>query len=74
MTLEALIASIAPLDQRAMAAARRRQARLTKPPGSLGRLEELSVQMAGIIGDERPILGKGWSSWRPPTTGSLPKG
>ena len=58
MTLEALIASIAPLDQRAMAAARRRQARLTKPPGSLGRLEELSVQMAGIIGDERPILGK----------------
>lgn len=31
-----------------MEAARRRQAQLAKPPGSLGRLEELSIQLAGI--------------------------
>ena len=33
-----------------MDAARRRQAELAKPPGSLGRLEELSIQLAGITG------------------------
>ena len=37
-------------NEAAMDAARRRQARLAKPPGSLGRLEELSVQLAGITG------------------------
>ena len=41
---------IEPLDRDAMAAARERQAQLAKPPGSLGRLEELSVQLAGITG------------------------
>lgn len=35
-------------------AARERQARLTKPPGSLGRLEELGVQLAAITGQVRP--------------------
>lgn len=29
---------------------------MTKPPGSLGRLEELSLQLAGIFGTERPVL------------------
>ena len=33
-----------------MAEARERQAQLAKPPGSLGRLEELSIQLAGITG------------------------
>ena len=37
-------------DDVAMAKARQRQAELAKPPGSLGRLEELSVQLAGITG------------------------
>ena len=41
---------IEPLDEAAMIAARARQAQLAKPPGSLGRLEELSVQLAGITG------------------------
>jgi len=41
---------IAPLDEAAMEAARARQAVLTKPAGSLGRLEALSVQLAGIAG------------------------
>ena len=41
---------IEPLNDAAMAKARQRQAELAKPPGSLGRLEELSVQLAGITG------------------------
>ena len=48
--LEETTARIAPLDEAAMAAARARQDNLTKPRGSLGRLEELSIQMAGIQG------------------------
>lgn len=42
--------NIQPLDEEAMAAARERQAQLAKPPGSLGRLEELSIQLAGMTG------------------------
>ncbi len=41
---------IKPLDTAAMDAARKRQAQLAKPPGSLGRLEELAIQLAGITG------------------------
>ena len=48
--LNALLNAIAPLEEGAMDAARRRQAQLAKPPGSLGRLEELSIQLAGITG------------------------
>jgi len=39
-----------------MAAARARQDALTKPPGSLGRLEELSIQIAGIQGRAQPRI------------------
>jgi nicotinate-nucleotide--dimethylbenzimidazole phosphoribosyltransferase len=42
--------SIPALDERAMQAATARQARLTKPAGSLGRLEELSIRLAGMTG------------------------
>lgn len=48
--LRSLLDAIRPLDEQAMEAARRRQAQLAKPPGSLGRLEDLSVQLAGITG------------------------
>jgi nicotinate-nucleotide--dimethylbenzimidazole phosphoribosyltransferase len=48
------IAQIGPLDAAAMDAARRRQAQLTKPEGSLGRLEELTIQIAGITGQAQP--------------------
>ncbi|MBN1813583.1 MAG: nicotinate-nucleotide--dimethylbenzimidazole phosphoribosyltransferase [Anaerolineae bacterium] len=51
------IQSIQPLDTAAMDAARARQDRLTKPPGSLGRLEEISIRVAGITGRERPVIG-----------------
>ncbi len=50
------IIKIQPLDQKAMAAARLRQDNLTKPAGSLGRLEDLSVQLAGIQGVEKPQI------------------
>ena len=50
LELQQLLESILPLDAAAMDAAQKRQAELAKPPGSLGRLEELSVQVAGITG------------------------
>src|SRR4051794_2755705 len=43
-------------DARAAAAAAERQARLTKPPGSLGRLEELATWLARWQGHETPDL------------------
>ncbi len=46
--IEQTVSRIAPLDQAAMAEARARQDTLTKPRGSLGRLEELATQLAGI--------------------------
>lgn len=52
----ATIAAIAPLDTDTMVAARARQEQLTKPAGSLGRLETLAIQIAGITGQEQPIL------------------
>ena len=50
------IEMIKPLDEGAMAEARARQDRLTKPQGSLGRLEELSIQLAGIQGKPIPQI------------------
>ena len=46
--LAAAIAVIEPLDEGAMAQARARQDQLTKPHGSLGRLEELAVWAASL--------------------------
>lgn len=50
------IAGIKPLDEKAMEAARMRQNNLTKPQGSLGQLESISIQMAGIKGNPRPQI------------------
>ncbi len=41
---------ITPLDAAAMQRAAKRQAMLAKPPGSLGKLEDISIQLAGISG------------------------
>jgi nicotinate-nucleotide--dimethylbenzimidazole phosphoribosyltransferase len=54
--LAELIARIPPLDEHALQASRQRQDSLTKPLGSLGRLERLSTQLAGITGYARPRL------------------
>lgn len=50
------IGRITPLASATVAAARARQDTLTKPHGALGRLEELSIQIAGVTGKERPRL------------------
>ncbi|MBN2623718.1 MAG: nicotinate-nucleotide--dimethylbenzimidazole phosphoribosyltransferase [Acidimicrobiales bacterium] len=44
----------APLDERSAEAARLHHLRLTKPPGSLGRLEAVGAQLAGIAGESPP--------------------
>jgi len=56
MQIEEIIKQIQPLDEAAMQAARERQNQLTKPPGSLGRLEELSIQLAGISANPFPSV------------------
>ncbi|MDL4777506.1 nicotinate-nucleotide--dimethylbenzimidazole phosphoribosyltransferase [Actinomadura xylanilytica] len=54
--IEETIAAIVPPDEAAMRDARDHQARLTKPPGSLGVLEEVSVRLAGLAGQSPPPL------------------
>ena len=49
--LDRTIAAIGPLEPAAMEAAARRLDRLTKPPGSLGRLETVAIELAGIRGE-----------------------
>jgi nicotinate-nucleotide--dimethylbenzimidazole phosphoribosyltransferase len=48
--------AIPELDRAAMEQATARQARLTKPAGSLGRLEDLSIRLAGMTGLLDPPL------------------
>ena len=55
---EAALASPRGPDRTAEAAARARQAMLTKPAGSLGRLEEIAIFFAGWQGRERPRIEK----------------
>jgi nicotinate-nucleotide--dimethylbenzimidazole phosphoribosyltransferase len=47
---------IPPLDLEAQAVARARHDTLTKPPGSLGRLEALALHLAAITGQARPAV------------------
>ena len=59
ITLAQAIRRIGPADARSRRRAEARQRSLTKPPGSLGHLEEVSVQLAGIFATEKPrIRGK----------------
>ncbi len=55
-SLDAIIKLIKPLDSAAVAAAQNHQDNLTKPPGSLGRLEELTIRLAGIQGKAIPEI------------------
>lgn len=60
--LENILNAIQPPDRDAMDRALTRQAQLAKPPGSLGKLEDISVRLAGVTGklhneiDRRRIL------------------
>jgi len=56
--LTATIKNIVEPDRRLMAITQSRLDNLTKPLGSLGRLEELAKQIAGITGKENPELKK----------------
>ncbi len=53
-----LLDDLAPVDAAAADAARARQDRLTKPPGSLGRLEEIAAFIAGWQGTPRPRIDR----------------
>ena len=44
------ISLIEPPDEKALKEASERQAKLAKPPGSLGKLEGISIKLAGISG------------------------
>lgn len=56
MELAALIERIGPLDKQAMKEASLRLDRLTKPIGSLGKLESTVIQLAGITGETAPVI------------------
>lgn len=51
-----LLARLPAPDAAARDAARARDAVLTKPPGALGRLEDLAIWMAGWQGSARPVV------------------
>ncbi|REE95718.1 5,6-dimethylbenzimidazole synthase [Thermomonospora umbrina] len=54
--IDETIAAIRPPDEAAMRDTRDLQSRLTKPPGALGVLEDLSVRLAGLAGGCPPPL------------------
>lgn len=56
---EAALDSLSQPDMAARDAAAQRQGQLTKPPGSLGRLEDIAVFFAGWQGVERPRITRG---------------
>lgn len=49
-----LVPAIRPVDEAARAGAQERQAQLLKPPGALGRLEEVAAWVAAVTGRARP--------------------
>ncbi|WP_193726991.1 nicotinate-nucleotide--dimethylbenzimidazole phosphoribosyltransferase [Paenibacillus guangzhouensis] len=56
--LEQLIAHIEPLDGQLVEDALQHLDQLTKPPGSLGKLEQIAAQVAGITGELHPAFAK----------------
>ena len=82
-----LAAEVPSPDQRAVVEARERHLALSKPPGSLGRLEELGARLAGISGESLPavpenpavvvcagdhgVLGRGVSPWPREVTAAM---
>ncbi|MDA8146176.1 MAG: nicotinate-nucleotide--dimethylbenzimidazole phosphoribosyltransferase [Thermaerobacter sp.] len=58
--LEQTVRTIPALDQAVMERTRRRLDSLTKPPGSLGMLEDWAVQLAGITGRPFPRIHDKW--------------
>ena len=57
-TFEWLDMPVSPPDEIFRKAAEARQAVLTKPPGALGRMESLAIQLAAMQGKEKPTLDR----------------
>jgi len=82
-----LVAEIPPVDERAIREARELDLGLAKPPGSLGRLEELGARLAGIeevcpppvaenpavvvCAGDHGVLGRGVSPWPQAVTAAM---
>ncbi len=82
-----LAGEVRPLDEAAIERARERHLSLTKPPGSLGVLEELGVRLSGMAGEVPPpvpespavvicagdhgVLDRGVSSWPREVTAAM---
>ncbi len=56
--LKSYIESTIDPDASSIAASKIRQSSLTKPPGSLGKVEDLSIRLAGIYRTSTPTIGK----------------
>ncbi len=56
MTIPWYVKEAKPIDQSSLTLAEQHQLQLTKPPGSLGRLEQIAIQFAAWQGTERPQL------------------
>jgi nicotinate-nucleotide--dimethylbenzimidazole phosphoribosyltransferase len=59
MTLDEVLVQIRPLDGQVSTQVQVRLDRLTKPQGSLGRLEELAVRYAMVTGEVKPNVPRG---------------
>src|SRR5919112_4068270 len=82
-----LAGEVQPLDEGAVARAWERHLALTKPPGSLGRLEEIGARLAGMVGEVPPpvpespavvicagdhgVLARGVSPWPKEVTAAM---
>jgi nicotinate-nucleotide--dimethylbenzimidazole phosphoribosyltransferase len=82
-----LAGEVGPLDGKATARARERHLALTKPPGSLGRLEDLGVRLSAMAGEVPPpapeepavvicagdhgVLARGVSPWPKEVTATM---
>src|SRR5215210_3041304 len=82
-----LAGEVQPLDEAAAERARERHLTLTKPPGSLGRLEDLGIRLAGMAGEVPPpvpespavvicagdhgVLARGVSPWPKEVTAAM---
>ncbi len=87
MHLEGLLSAIRPVDAGAAAEARARHERLTKPPGSLGVVEDLGVRLSAIarrvpppiprspaiavFAGDHGVLAEGVSRWPADVTGAM---
>ncbi len=56
--IRALLAMLPPPDHEAMATVKARDALLVKPPGALGRLEDIAVWVAGWQGNAKPSISR----------------